>query len=84
MRTEETVRVALPGSTSVPEVVLYLITKSGRYLNRSQAAWLVASGQVKLDGCVERRLHHVIPAGLHCIEVYERIQPFEVMGIAKE
>lgn len=84
MRTEEIVRVAMPESAMVPDVVLYLITKSGRYLNGSQASWLVASGQVKLDGCVERRLHHVVPVGLHCVEVYGRIQPFEVIGIAKE
>lgn len=84
MRTEEIVRVALPGTANISAVVLYLVTKSGRYLNGSQASWLVASGQVKLDGGVERRLNHVVPTGLHCVEVYGRIQPFEVIGIAKE
>lgn len=84
MRTEEIVRVALPGTANIAAIVLYLITKSGRYLNGSQASWLVASGQVKLDGCVERRLHHVVAPGLHCVEVYGSIQPFEVIGIAKE
>lgn len=84
MRTEEIIRVALPETANLAAVVLYLVTKSGRYLNGSGASWLVASGQVKLNGGVERRLHHVVPAGLHCVEVYGRIQPFEVVGIAKE
>jgi hypothetical protein len=84
MRTEEIVRVALPETADLSRVVLYLITKSGHYLNGSQAAWLVASGQVKLDGRVERRLHHVVSAGLHCVEVYGRLQPFEVMPVLKE
>lgn len=84
MRTKEIVKVALPEAAMFPQVVLYLITKSGRYLNGSQASWLVASGQVKLNGRVERRLHHVVSPDLHCIEVYGCIQPFEVMPVAKE
>lgn len=84
MRTEEIIRVALAEQASMPDVVLYLVTKSGRFLNGSQATWLVASGQVKLDGRVERRVEHVIPSGIHCLELYGRIQPFEVMPVLRE
>ena len=79
MRTESIIRVALPEAPLVSSVLLYLVTKSGRYLNGSQACHLVASGQVRLDGAVERRLNHVISDGMHVIEVYGRIQPFEVL-----
>lgn len=84
MRTESIVKVALPEAALVPSVLLYLVTKSGRYLNGSQAAHLVASGQVRLDGVVERRLNFVVPAGLHCIEVYGMVQPFEVLPVQFE
>ena len=84
MRSDEIVRVALPDAAVIPDVLLYLVTKSGRYLNGSQAAFLVASGQVKLDGRDERRLHHVISTGIHCFEVFGKIQPFEVLPVSKE
>lgn len=84
MRTKEVVTVALPEAATVPDVLLYLVTKSGRYLNGSQASHLVASGQVKLDGVTERRLHHVVPIGIHHFEVYDRLQPFEVMPLNNE
>jgi ribosome-associated protein YbcJ (S4-like RNA binding protein) len=77
-------RVALHDGAALPSVVLYLITKSGQALNMSQASWLIASGRVKLNGSVERRLHLEIPSGLHCVEIHERIYPFEVMPVLLE
>lgn len=66
------------------DIVVYIVTKSGQYLNTSQARFLIGSGEVKVNGDVVRKPHHLVDHGMNVLEVYGRLYPFNVVPAGKE
>lgn len=77
---EEVIRVAPSDTPYLTDVVVYIITRSGQYLNASQAQFLIGRGDVKLNGEVVRSVSRVVDLGINVLEVRGRSYPIDVIG----
>lgn len=72
-------------SAELAAVVEYCVQIGERQpLNRSQACYLVGSGEVKIDGRVVRRFGEILPNGTWQIDVRGKTHHVVVHGAVKE
>lgn len=76
---EKVIAVGLPGIAYLTDVVVYVVTKTGHYLNKSQARHLIAQGKVRVNGAAVRKPHHLMELGFSLLEVGDRSYPVETL-----
>ena len=78
------ISIRQPEIPYLTDIVVYIITKSGQYINQSGARLLIIRGEVKVNGDVVRKPHHLVDHGMNVLEVYGRLHPFDVVPAGKE
>lgn len=81
---QKVISVRQPEIPYLADLVVYLITKSGWYINQSQAQFLIGRGDVKVNGEVVRKTHHLVDHGMNVLEVHGRFYPFDVVPAGME
>lgn len=78
------ISVRHPDIPYLTDIVVYVVTKSGQYLNASQARALIGRGDVRVNGGVVRECEYIMSIGLNVIEVYGKRFPIDVVPAGKE
>lgn len=81
---DETINVFTDADPHLSYVLVQLVTKSGHYLDLSQARYLIGGGKVKVDGATQTNSMTVIPAGLHHVSIRENTYRVQLLHSIKE
>ena len=67
-----------PDDPYLSELLVAIVTKTGQYLNMSQAQHMIVKGEITVDGTVERNPAKVLKPGLHEFTLRDRKMVVEV------
>lgn len=78
------IKVFMGEDAYLTHVVVQTVTKARQYISKSEAQWLIVSGQVEVDGEVEDRPHALLDPGVYNIRVGPNIYSVNLANSSKE
>lgn len=81
---KRTIRVFVWEDPYLTDVIVQAVTKSGQFIHKSMARWLVVSGDVEVDGNVEVRPDTILFPGVYNLRVGPSVYRISLEHSGKE
>jgi hypothetical protein len=80
----DTIKISATQEPSLVQVVVSVITKSGQYLDKSQARYLIGNGEVYVNGLRIRDIGMELEPGTYSMKIRNSTFQVEVSGVERE